>query len=240
MGRGEKREKLINLPKNGFEGPPSNIIIEMDGGLIDSTSRLYQIYTEFLQQHNHEGSKSEFKELLGLCPSEVIAALTDKYGLRKSKEVLLEEYLLLLSKIYQEDDIPFFPKALSALEFANQQGLSIALVSNVGSLNTHNFLRAKKVYDKFEAIITLEELETNPLSFNNSYGNALTLLGIAAEETISIVYSLHSLQDSLEAGIFTFLLTHHHQDPAVNPINKQYTKIRDWESMQEVLSNLYN
>lgn len=201
MGRGEKRKKIVQQPVEEQEYP-SAFIIEMDGALFDSIPVLYRVYEEFLRSHGLEGTREDFRKIVGLSNPEYVLALADQYGLKKSLPLLLKQYEQLLNAHYNEN-LSLFPNAAQFLEFCFQQGISLALIANSGLALSRKILRSKNLLEKFDEIVSVEELYSDPLLYRNNYEYALSVLGHPREEVIAITNTNIATQQALEANIQT-------------------------------------
>src|SRR5262245_53522102 len=108
---------------------PTTWLIEMDGALFDDAHSLEETYFKFLKNHGQEGNKEEFYKLCGMPLQLLVDELTERYGLRKDKSILYEQYRKLLAEMPT-------PRVHSAAEQCllsmQEQGFSLCLIAPLG------------------------------------------------------------------------------------------------------------
>lgn len=235
--RRERRE-LADIKFHSWE-IPQTLIIELDGALIDSISTLYNIYKVFLQKHGYVGSRTEFNELLGLPLPEYLFELSGIHGLRKSLEILQQEYQILLRQFYTTQ-LNLVPGVQEFLSTANQLGLTLCVVSGFEKKFVRGFLKEKQLLEAFEVVVSIPETDVVLENIPNLYQNALTILGTESEDAIAIVSSAHAVEDSKEAGILTWWLSSHGKSHIRSTADqKDCLPIKDWGVIQEFLQKRF-
>lgn len=237
MSHGIRRNKYGNGEDQESEfKPPNTFLIEMDGALVDSIPILYKAYEDLLRKFKCIGSKSEFKKLVGLNAPEFLLALSDIHGLKGSLKVLEDQYRTLLAPHYNEKMV-LFPGALEFLDEASQSGFSIVLVSAMDPTLVYDFLRIKKIQNKFDLVVTGEEFRIQSQSYLNEYHYAFMTLGVDPEEVVSVVHTMMGKECSLDTDLVTLVLTHMSEGKAMEPTGDSHCiQVRDWKALQPFLN----
>lgn len=208
---------------------PTTVFIDVDGALLDSIPVLFNVYHELLQKYGVDGSKSEFRELIGLTAMGVIAALSDQHGLKQSPNRLLEEFKGLLLQQYNKE-IPLVPGVDKFLEIAHQLGLSVAFVTMSQPTLTQKILQALDLGDYYDTLISLSDWEEKQTPSTNIYQEALSKLNINDEETVAIVASSCSTADALAANIPSICLCPNGRAELYPPLGeKKSLRAKDWD-----------
>lgn len=224
MSRNKAYEEIKNLP------PPTTVLLEMDGGLVNSSSALYQAYCALLSKYGYEGTKTEFKQCAGLSPTDFIPLLCDQHGIKKSIAALLHEYVQILSRHYT----PEMPLVVNVRQFLDHKPLprlTLALISTSPKLLTKAFLQDTHLTNYFDVLVSFNVDEADlPL---NIYRYALAQLNVVASETIAIVHSTTNLEKCLDLGIQTILLDPNGRTELMPMSEKRCLRAKNWDAIQQ-------
>lgn len=219
---------------------PTALIIEMDS-VVDSKTALFSAYCQLLSKYGLEGTKVEFHELAGLLPKELALHLSDKYGLKNTLEGLEKEYLALLAKQYQ-DGVVLAEGTLKCLQYAQQLGLTMAVVSMLGQKVTREILEAKNLFKMFDMVVTAAEVPVNESGSSNLYQHALAKLGTAEEEAMAVVYSSHAVEALREVSIYTLWLKNGAHDVIPQHFfasDRRCAHVKNWDHILRCLHHWY-
>lgn len=223
------RREGARLKKESLE-IPNTWLIEMDGVLGDNLELLDQIYLKFLQAHGHDGNKAEFSELLGMPLREYVDELAERYGLRKDRDVLFEQYRKLLEAEYPSG-FELLSGASHCLQTMCEQGFSLCLVAPLGKKMAESFLKKHALNGVFEEIVSPESIEglESPI---NLYYYALSKMGAEPEATVAVVRSSCAVESSGEATLIVWQLDENN-GKAPKTFLQGPTRIRGWEFIAE-------
>lgn len=235
MTHGYKRirsqEKLIEM------NAPNVILIEMDGALIDSDFALLKIYNELLCKFGFEGNLSEFNELIGLLPFDLLMELSDRYGLRHSLEDLEKYYQQLIGQYYHPQEMPLCSGAADFLNYANEIGLTLGLIATTaGDKLCQTFLKIHHLEKIFTTVVTPDNLNINLSNQPNIYQHALSSLGTDSEAAITIACQNSSVFTSKEAGVYVLWITPHQKEG----MHKKYMTVHDWAAIKHLFHSWFS
>lgn len=206
------------------------VLIDLDGTLVDSLPMIYEIYIKFLRKYGFEGSKEKFAALNGPSLQEVMVILKKEYGIPDPVESLVDKYRIETSKVYET--VPMFPGAREFLDFAQKNGLKLALVTAAPRLAVNVFLDKHELHDLFSVIVTGDEVERakpDPLIYNK----ALELLQLSPDDVLTIEDSPNGAQASVQAFIPTVLMTHGSNEMEWE--KNKVTSVKNWKAMLSFL-----
>lgn len=210
--------------------PPSTLLLEMDGALVNSIPMLYDAYCELLSKYGYKGTKTEFRECLGLSPTDFIPLLSDQCGLKKPLQTLLNEYMQLLRVRYTEE-MPLVENVKQFLEMKPLSRLTIGLVANSPLTLAKSFLQTTHLNNRFDALIAFN-IDDDDLP-SNIYRYALSKLDVDPSETVAVVNAPINAEKCLELGILTILLTPHGRSELVPMSDKRCLRAKNWETIRQ-------
>ncbi len=194
-------------------------IFDMDGTLVDSLDVW-------------ENADAKFLEKMGICYDSVLNVkmktlhfisacelLKDYFNLESSIDEIASQIMEIVREDY-ETGIPLKAGVLEYLNFLEKRNVKMCVATaNVKSL-AEACLKALNIYDKFEFVITADEVgvgKENPLVFET----AAKKLGVLPENTVVIEDSYHAICSAKSAGFKT-----------IGVHDKKYEK--DFEKIKEV------
>jgi beta-phosphoglucomutase-like phosphatase (HAD superfamily) len=240
MSHGIRRDKYgIGEEQSEFI-PPTHLLIEMDGALVNSMSVLYNAYEALLQKYDLKADKNEFKKTIGLKEDEYLLALSDFYGLKGSLQKLQDIYQKLLTTQYREGKIDLFAHAQEFLQYVQSIGLTITLIAAAPGSIVKPFLKEKKIDDFFDLVVTSDSYTSASNQYLNSYHFALINLGINPLEAVAAIHTAIGIDESLELDILTFSMTHRPQDSLIlQTSEKLRLQIGNWSNLKEVFQEKF-
>ncbi|MFT5317679.1 MAG: beta-phosphoglucomutase [Chlamydiales bacterium] len=206
------------------------VLIDLDGTLVDSLPMIYKIYLKFLKAYGFEGSKEKFAALNGPRLQEVMLILKEEYGISDPVDSLVDKYSTETLKVYES--VSMFPGAREFLEFAQRNGLKLALVTAAPRLAVNVFLDKHGLENIFSVIVTGDEVERakpDPLI----YIKALELLHLSSEDVLTIEDSPNGAQASVEAFIPTVFMTHGNSELELE--GAKVIPVKNWKAMLSFL-----
>lgn len=221
--------------------PPSQIkaiLFDMDGTLANSLPKLFDFYCNFMSKFQLQGTPTEFKELMNLSLTEVVALLKERYHLEISKEELYQLYIESLDHYYEHviqpyDDVHPF------IEYATQQEFKLALVTSASAHLAEKFLISQELRSQFHAIITSKNGRRDKPAPDN-YLEALQVFNISAQEAIAIEDSTSGLTAAITAGIPTIWLCHNLNEIPQQIQQQLYAIAHNWKECLNCLKGAEN
>lgn len=181
------------------------LFLDFDGTLVNSLPPLYDVYCSFLEQLGHQGSQEEFDEMNGFSLAEIVVELQRRYQISVGADQIEHLYLTCISHAYRHQ-IDWFPQTTAFLDDATRKGLRLLIVSSGNRRLIEEFLRTRGWNDRFEAVITPEQMRAKP--HPDLYLHALQISGLPPAEALAIEDSVHGVTAAEAAGIPVVSLTH--------------------------------
>lgn len=211
------------------------ILVDFDGTLVDTMDALWKCFQQFLNKYGVKATRTEFKKLIGPSISEIVSILKEEYQLKPSKSSLEKEYRSLVSQAY-EHELKFFPFAFEALKALKEQKFKIAIVTASPKAMVAKILKKTQIDVFVDSIINLSPAmpaKPDPAI----YLKALRKFRIKPDAAIAIEDSLNGCTSSIDAGIFTILLTHNEKTKSygLKANEKTLLKLNGWKAVQKYL-----
>lgn len=187
-----------------------NLLIDLDGTLIDSLPCLEATYFDFLSAFGKAGNREEFAELIGPPISEVVAILRDRYNLEQDTGSLLSDYHGRMDGNYSLCQATHGAGDLLAL--AGATGRRLALVTGADTMTVTGILKRLGWSDRFDVVVTgcdtYPEHKPSPVP----YLKALSGLGATPESCLVLEDSLNGIRSATAAGLTSIAIAGGNQD----------------------------
>ncbi len=131
-------------------------IFDMDGVIVDTRNKLYDLYIKFLKSFGKEVMLEECRELDGLKITEIIAYAKKKYDLAYPEEELTRRYNLEIEKVYSQ--VTLIKKVESVLKNLKRHNCKIALASSAKKKNIDVILERFQLEKYFNFIISGDDV----------------------------------------------------------------------------------
>lgn len=181
--------------------PLKALIFDMDGTLADSDPIHAQAFAELLEPHGIAVDDEFYRSRISGRTNELIFAdllpghsLGDRQRLADEKEAIFRRMAIALQPL---------PGLLRLIEWAEANGLALALVTNAPAANARHMLQALNLDARLPVKVLAEEVargKPDPLP----YLTALERLGVTAGETVAFEDFPSGIKAAKAAGIFTF------------------------------------
>lgn len=136
------------------------IVFDLDGTLIDSIPKLFEVYKKNLKNYGYIGNKKEFEFLNGPKLDQIINLLKKKYKLKPSIKKLKKYYNDEIKKVYQTKII-LNKGVIELLEFLKQNGYVMGVVTSSSKKNTNSVLIANNILNYFSFFVNGDEVKTS-------------------------------------------------------------------------------
>lgn len=190
--------------------PPSALLLDFDGTLVDSMAVLRRVYDEFLGDRGRSPTQAEFEALVGWTLREIVERLRAAHGLGEPVSALVADYRARLVSAYATG-LRSVPGADVLIRRARHAGLRLALVTSGDAAAAETVLGSLGWRGAFEAIVGGEHVATGKPD-PALYREALARLGVAATEAIAIEDSPSGVRAAVGAGVRTLGLAGHAAD----------------------------
>ena len=177
------------------------LIFDMDGTLVHSDPVHLRAFVEILGPEGVSVDEEVYRStIIGRTNESIFATLlpdrpvADHQTFADLKEAAFRR---LASELKPLDGL------IKLLDWADQNGIRIALVTNAPALNAHHMLDVMGLTDRFAVKITREDAvrgKPDPLP----YLTALERLGVSAENAIAFEDSPSGMKAAKSAGLFAF------------------------------------
>jgi beta-phosphoglucomutase len=177
------------------------LIFDMDGTLVHSDPVHLEAFAKVLKPEGVTVDEELYRTtIIGRTNEAIFASLLPHLPVEKH-EAYADEKEATFRRMAQ--DLKPLEGLLDLLDWAERQGLRIALVTNAPRLNADHMLEALGLAGRFPVEITIESVERgkpDPLP----YLTALEQLGITAEEAIAFEDSPSGMRAAKAAGLHSF------------------------------------
>ncbi|MGD9681654.1 MAG: HAD family hydrolase [Candidatus Obscuribacterales bacterium] len=182
-----------------------NLLIDLDGTLIDSLPCLETTYFDFLSGFGKAGSREEFAELIGPPIEEVVTILRERYNLEQDTESLLADYhgrmdgnYSLCQAMKGADDL---------LTLAGATGRRLALVTGADAMTVTGILKRLGWSNRFDVVVTACDSYPEHKPSPVPYLKALAGLGTTKESCLVLEDSLNGIKSATAAGLASIAIT---------------------------------
>lgn len=194
----------MKFPKDLGSKDLQAVFIDLDGTLVNSLPKLYEVYFEFLKHYGIKGSQNEFDEINGPSLSEILSILQIRYQLPDPVPLLIRQYQSRIHQIYEDHGI-VMEGAIETLRYLKNNQLKLVLVTSANHDFAKVALHVLDLEDFFDDSVTGEMVQKgkpNP----EIYLLALKNGNLNAENVVVIEDSTHGVNAALKAGMYTLKL----------------------------------
>ncbi|WP_114944780.1 HAD family hydrolase [Microvirga calopogonii] len=177
------------------------LIFDMDGTLVHSDPVHLEAFAEVLKDQGVSITEEVYRsKIIGRTNEAIFATLLPHLPVEQH-EAYADEKEATFRRMAQ--NLRPLEGLLDLLDWAEERGIKIALVTNAPRLNADHMLEVLGLAGRFKVEITIEEVERgkpDPLP----YLTALERLGIQADEAIAFEDSPSGMRAAKAAGLFSF------------------------------------
>jgi beta-phosphoglucomutase len=177
------------------------LIFDMDGTLVHSDPVHLEAFAEVLKAEGVDITEEIYRtSIIGHTNEAIFASLLPHLPVEEH-EAYAERKEAAFRRLARE--LKPLEGLIELLDWANNHGVRIALVTNAPLLNATHILDILGITDRFEVKVTIEEVERgkpDPLP----YLTALERLGIRANEAVAFEDSPSGMRAAKAAGLFSF------------------------------------
>lgn len=193
----------------------------MDGTLLDSMPYWMTVPAEYMRKKGIEITPETMNALRACTISEGSAFLKNEYGLKESHAQVLSEVRDEIGYYYR-NVIPLKPGVKEILKSMKQEGILLGVLTASDGKLAQAALENNGVADYFEFIMDCSEAGSNK-NTPGSFLKAVGMLKTSVSETVVFEDSLHAIEASKNAGLFTVGI----YDAAADSDRKEIIKASD-------------
>ena len=173
------------------------LVFDMDGVIFDSERITVDCWQEVLKRHGFTYSSSVVLGTIGMDAAATGRVFRSHYGYDFRFEELREERKALFDDIVASGGLPVKPGVYELIDFLKSVGMKIGLATSTQELQTRDELRAARLYDSFDAIITGDMVNNSkpaPDIFLKACGalEAMPCDAYCVEDSINGITAAHS------------------------------------------------
>ena len=177
------------------------VIFDMDGVILDSLIIWNELGERFAEQLGPEAKTDLNEKIFSMSAEEIIAHFKERYGLKQSKEELMQE-LLEFSRDFYYNKVKAKEGAKKLMETFSAAGIKMTVATSNMRNNIERALERNGLLGYVDRIFTSTEVGS---SKNDSeiYDMASKHMGTAPGETLVFEDSLYALKTAKAAGYHT-------------------------------------
>lgn len=206
------------------------ILFDHDGTLVDSEPSHCEIWNRVLAPYGIVLSFDEFaRDCIGVPVNETAKLLIERYQLPFQATELAAIKDAASDQFQIDEGFPALAGAMELLHEMWSKGLKIAIVSGAGRNSVMNTVARFGLAEKLDAVVTAQDVLHNKPA-PDGYLQALTKLGVEAQDAVAIEDSASGIASAKAAGL-QCLAIHHDFIPrqalsAADQIHQDHSAIR--------------
>ncbi len=184
------------------------VAFDMDGLLINSEELYFEVFDELLERRGKRYTHELRRSMMGLPSPQAFEALIRDAGLSESATSLEEECDEIFSGVLP-DRLALMPGVVRLLDLIESRGLPHCVATSSRRSFAVDSLSAVNVIDRFDFIITAEEVERGK-PYPDIYLAAAKRMGVDACNMLVLEDSQHGTRAGLAAGACTIAVPGNH------------------------------
>ena len=176
------------------------LLFDLDGTLTDDDELHFECMRDVFAAHGVALDRAGFRaHVVGALNADIAAHFLPHLSMNDGRRALAEKEAVFRTRV---DALTLTPGVLPVLDFARAQGVGVGLVTNAPRANAEALLSALKIRDRFQAIVTSDDVEKgkpDPLP----YLAGLRLLGGDAARAVAFEDSVAGATAAVRAGLTT-------------------------------------
>lgn len=181
---------------------PKGILFDFDGTLVDSETFHFRSARDLFQREFGVEIDIAYynRKMAGIPLSKSSPGFIKELNLPTTPEEVVKAFDVNTSKMLEKEEVPMMPYALEAIEFFEDRGCQMGIVTGSGRKDVSLTLRRLNLYDRFKVLITHNEVE-NVKPHGEPYLKGVEGLGLSKEEIIVFEDSPNGMTSATNAGL---------------------------------------
>lgn len=180
--------------------PVKGVLFDMDGLLLDSETLSLDAFTMAAHDLGYDMDLSFARQMIGLPGDACAELVTATYGGHIELDHLFYRQTERLRELVQAGRLALKKGVLSLVDFLDERKLPRAIATSSGRERTEEHLRHVEFYDRFDAIITRDDV-TRGKPDPEPYLKAAEAIGVPPAECLALEDSHNGARAAHAAGI---------------------------------------
>ncbi len=194
------------------------LLFDLDGTLVETDSLHFMIWQDFLRDYGIDSDREFYQtHISGRLNPDIVADLLPQLDAEATADFIWRKEAEFRNRATALQPMPGL---LPLLDWAQQQAIQIAVVSNAPRENVWFALKALKLETAFEQVILGDDLpkgKPDPLP----YQEALRQLQVSPEQAVAFEDSPSGMRSAIGADIFTVGIASTHSPEALEQLGAQ-------------------
>ncbi|WP_336762650.1 HAD family phosphatase [Asaia sp. VD9] len=181
-------------------GPIKGILFDMDGVLLDSETLSLEAFVSAARELGHDMPLDFARQMIGLPGDACAKLVTDTYGPDIDLGRLFRTQDVHMHKLVEAGGLVMKEGVVPLLDYLDARGLPRAIATSSGRSRTETHLRHVGIYDRFDTIITRDDVSRGKPD-PEPYLKAAQAIGVEPAFCLAIEDSHNGARAAHAAGI---------------------------------------
>ncbi|MDW3196928.1 MAG: HAD family phosphatase [Cytophagales bacterium] len=181
---------------------PKGILFDFDGTLVDSETFHFRSARDLFKRDFNVEIDMEYynQKMAGIPLSKSSPDFIKELNLPTTPEEVTNAFDVHTSEMLEKEAVPLMPHALEAIDFFEERGCLLGIVTGSGRRDVSLTLRRLNLYDRFQVLVSHNEVE-NVKPHAEPYLKGVAGLGLQKEEIVAFEDSPNGMTSALNAGL---------------------------------------
>lgn len=181
---------------------PKGILFDFDGTLVDSETFHFRSARDLFKRDFGVEIDMEYynQKMAGIPLSKSSPDFIRELKLPTTPQEVTKAFDVHTSEMLAKEAVPMMPHALEAIQFFEDRGCRLGIVTGSGRRDVSLTLRRLELYERFQILITNDEVE-NVKPHAEPYLKGIAGLGLPVEEIVALEDSPNGLTSATGAGL---------------------------------------
>ena len=207
------------------------LLLDLDGTLLDNLEPMFQVYSQFCESHDFEGSREHFNKYSGRPLNEFLSEVLPDMDTEEISR-MNTQYMNLVSKL--ESNWPLREYSLELMNWAKSNAFLLGLVTSSPLARTNKFLKDCDIADVFDVVITAEDVQFGK-PHKEPFSKAINKLKVSPSLSFAVEDSHSGVKSAHGAGAKSILLSEGDLPTALEGL--VWKKAQGFKQVEELLSH---